>query len=204
MNLLSALRETRPLPPGQTIGIAGGSLEGTADWASSPTAAAAGRRGERATAQVLDALAARPGGPTVLHDATIPIAGIDANIDHIVVAGVRVWIVDSKLWRPGWYWTWRGTARRGTTVVPHVARGTAKMAYNSIVSLLADSDAEVRHPLVVVWPSNGSGRVSTRFVRTDDATIMPGSAFARAARLAWRNNPPASPGVAGRLAALVR
>ena len=202
MSRLPASQGTRPLPPGQVIGTAGGSLDGTATWAISPGAAAAGRRGERATAQVLDRLAARLGGPTVLHDLTIPIAGIEANIDHIVAAGVRVWIVDSKLWRPGWYWTWGGTARRGTTTVPHATFNTAQIAHTSVASLL--TDAEVQHPTVVVWPSNGSGRVSTRFVRTDDATVMPGSAFSRTARLVWRNNPPASPEVVSRLAALVR
>ena len=62
-----------------------------------------GRRAELRTAQVLDRLASQPGGPTVLHDLAIPIPNISANIDHVVVSGRRVLIVDSKGWRPARY-----------------------------------------------------------------------------------------------------
>ena len=81
------------------LGRPGGSLVG-ATWAANAAAAKVGRAAELKTALVLDGLAARPGGPTVLHDLGIPIPNISANIDHVVVSGRRVLVIDSKGWRP--------------------------------------------------------------------------------------------------------
>ena len=36
----------------------------------------------------------------VLHDLRIPIPGFKANIDHAVVSGRSVLLIDSKMWKP--------------------------------------------------------------------------------------------------------
>ena len=105
------------------IGIPGGGLV-DASWAANEEVAEIGRRGELLTAAVLDRLA-RPDGPTVLHDLLLPAAsGVRVNVDHVVVSGRRVVLVDSKCWQPGRYWTALGRTRRG--LKPRPARRQAR------------------------------------------------------------------------------
>ena len=84
------------------LGRAGGSLVG-ASWAAHAAVARVGRRAELRTADVLDRLASKHAGPTVLHALSIPIPGISANIDHVVVPG-----------RACRSWTPRAGGHRGT------------------------------------------------------------------------------------------
>ena len=70
----------------------------------------AGRVGavaEHATAKILTKA---PAAVTVLHDLSIP--GSPANIDHAVIVGSTVWLLDSKAWAPGWYVTLFGRTWR--------------------------------------------------------------------------------------------
>lgn len=164
------------------IGTPGGSLT-DATWAASDSIAAAGREGELATARVLAGVA-HVAGPTVLHDLRIPAAGVRANIDHAVIAGRRVWLIDSKYWRPGLLWTFGSTSYRGTERFELASKRTMPMAIDAVTSYLERrgiDDAAVQG-LAVVWPSS-PGRMSTWALRMPGAHVVPGARFeTRAAR----------------------
>lgn len=67
-----------------------------------------GARGEIEVAKILEQ-GARD-GVVVLHDLNIP--GSPANIDHVVISGRDVWLVDTKVWKGGHYVTIAGRTRR--------------------------------------------------------------------------------------------
>lgn len=137
---------------GTVLGSPGGSLQ-DASFAVSASAAQAGSRGEKLTADVLTALAYAPSGPTVLHDLSIP--GAKANVDHAIVAGLKVLLLDSKLWKPGFYWTAPWGSYRGLQRVSHVDSKTMPMAQNRFGEVLAG--AKLLRPALVVWPSRDEG-----------------------------------------------
>lgn len=96
---------------GLVVGRPGAGLSGSPAWAVNGQVVHIGRQGELRTASVLDAAAQRHGF-TVLHDLHIPLPGITANVDHVVVSGRRVLLIDAKVWRPGTYWTIAGHVDR--------------------------------------------------------------------------------------------
>lgn len=111
---------------------------------------------ERATAKLLRGV---PANAVVLHDLNIP--GSKANIDHAVVAGRTVWLLDSKAWAAGWYVTVGGrTWRRWRPWVDRAGarpadKLTLPMAHDRIAPLLP-SGVRVRC-VVVVHPATRSG-----------------------------------------------
>ena len=135
-------------------GTAGGSLE-DAGFASSAEAARVGRAGEIAVGRTLDAIAAKT-GITVLHDLRIP--GAKANIDHVVVSGNRVWLIDTKVWQPGTYLTVFGRTFRGLTRVLHADKRGLPLAQSRIRDYLNERgcDARLQRPLLVVRSSKPS------------------------------------------------
>lgn len=163
------------MKPGEVYGNAGGSLNDYASWGKGDQSRAdIGQKGEEKTARVLNGLATQPGGPTILHDLKIPLQGIKANIDHILVTGNTVVIIDTKVWKPGTYWTFGGTSRRGMEKVPHVQKKTMEMASDAINGFLEKKgfSANVVTPLLVVWPSSSSGKTSLRFLKVPGATVL--------------------------------
>lgn len=189
--------------PGQVIGRAAASLNDSAAWADQGRAAV-GAKGEKATAGVLNALAREPGGPSVVHDARIPIPGVKANIDHLVVSGRNVTIIDSKMWKPGFYWTAFGRSFRGLTAFPSADKKTLPMAVNGIEKYLAARGikATVKRSLLVVWPSNRGASLNLTFLRSPEANAVTGDALqASARRLVGRRT--ADPLVLAALAELV-
>lgn len=159
-------------PPGQVIGTPAWSLsQGRATFARNATVAQRGAEAERRTASVLDVLARRPGGPTVLHDLRIPGLG-GANVDHVLVSGNRVLLIDTKEWAPGFYWTWRGRTRRGREPVPHVDKQTMAAARDRLARHLAATGALVLEPLVWVWPSSLREPTRTGLLRVPGARVM--------------------------------
>jgi hypothetical protein len=189
--------------PGQVVGTAAASLADSAGWAD-PGRAAIGAKGERATASVLNALAHVPGGPSVIHDARIPLPNVKANIDHMVVSGNNVLIIDSKMWKPGFYWTAFGRTFRGLSAFPSADKRTLPMAVDGITKFLAGRGirANVRRPLLIVWPSNISTPINLTFLRSPGAASVTGAAFkAGGSRLIGKR--PADPRVLAALAELV-
>jgi hypothetical protein len=189
--------------PGQVVGRAGGGLD-NATWAKNDAVARIGKSGEVRTAAILDALAAKPGGPTVLHDLRIPIPGFTANIDHVVVSGRTVYLLDAKVWRPGFYWTVRGRTRRGLSRFTPAEKKTMPMAQRAVTGYLANHRvvAEIAHPLLVVWPSSDRSPMHLWAMVSPGAGVVTGARFAaKAHRLVGTR--PADPVVVAVLAHLV-
>ena len=61
-----------------------------------------GLEGELRTAEILRSLLTKFPGLIVLHSAPWP-GGSDADIDHVLLAGTHVLLIDSKMWQPGTY-----------------------------------------------------------------------------------------------------
>lgn len=188
---------------GQVLGRVGASLD-NASWAKNDAVARVGKSGEVKTAAVLDELARRDRGPTVMHDLRIPIPGFTANVDHVVVSGRSVQLVDTKVWRPGFYWTVGGRTFRGLSRFAPADKKTMPMAVDAITRFLAARgvSATVGRPLLVVWPS------STRAVSSFWAMVSPGARVVDGARFASRarrliGTKPAAPDVVAALASLV-
>lgn len=163
-------------PYGRVIGVPGGSLQHSEGWAANEDVARIGRTGELRTAEVLNRLAMRPGGADVIHDCRIPIPGISANIDHIVVSGSDVWLIDSKVWKPGFYWTFRGVSRRGSERFPFADKKTLPMAEQAVRGFLR-TGARV-HCLLVVWPSSSQSSLRLGLYRPRGARAVAGPRFA--------------------------
>jgi hypothetical protein len=189
---------------GQIIGHAGGSLGASAQrWAVSRSAASIGRKGEQDTAKILNALAARETGPTVIHDLDAPTPGSQANIDHVVVAGTTVLIVDSKAWKPGFYYSishlaFRGFFSRFTPAEKH----TMGFLRSTLQDYLGDR-ATVITPLLAVWPSSRKGDVTLWALRIPGARAIRGTRLARRVKRALPNKP-ADPQIVMALARLAR
>lgn len=164
-------------PRGTILGVAGGSLSDSDGWLGNSrdarAAARHGREGELRTAGILDQIANRAGGVTVLHDLRIP--GYQANIDHIIVAGTEVAIIDSKVWKPGRYWTLAGTSRRGWEKVPHLDKQTMPMAQRCVREYLLalGLHADLPTPALIVWSSSKNGKMSLRWARPPGAQVIP-------------------------------
>ncbi|MGL5827763.1 MAG: nuclease-related domain-containing protein [Nocardioides sp.] len=165
------------------IGRAGTGLDDAA-WAVNAEVAAIGKEGELATARALDAYAEADRGPTVLHDLRIPISGFTANIDHVVVAGSKVYLIDSKVWRPAIYWTFGGKTRRGWSRFEPADKKTMEMAREHIDRFLAEHGVVARFatPLLVVWPSSTRGSMSVGWYRPRGARAVTGVGFSGYAR----------------------
>lgn len=186
------------------IGTPGGGLHGdrASTWAADG-AAQVGERGELATAEVL-ARFARAGGPTVVHDLTLPVKGSSANIDHVVISGRNLWIIDSKCWLPGTYWTWRGVTRRGLAPFPVADKRYLGFAAQVLDTYCAQLGlrAHIRLPLIVVWPSREAGRVSVRWYQPKAARAVPGPSLGRVGRRLFSSDP-ADPRVVSAMAGLL-
>jgi hypothetical protein len=120
-----------------TYGTPGGSVGGGDDpgrWAGAG-AVEHGRAGEVEVAKLLAATFARDPDAHVFHDLRIP--GCQANVDHAVVTGSRVLLLDAKRWKPGFYWTLGGKTRRGTERIEWADSQTMPMAQRIIGEAVA-------------------------------------------------------------------
>lgn len=100
-------------------GLYGSAATGLQDssWAVNQNVARVGAAGEKKSAALLDGFHLKA---AVMHDLRVPIPGFKANIDHVIVYGKNVFILDTKVWKPGFYWTLDGTTRRGLEKVKHI------------------------------------------------------------------------------------
>lgn len=162
----------RTTAPGAVIGRAGASVAAAAQFGELGKVGAAG---ELKSGRLLAQLAARPGGPTVVHDVRIPIEGFSANIDHVVISGRDVTLMDTKVWKDGLYWTFGGKTRRGFELVPHLDRKTLSTGVNSIGKMLYrfGVPATFRRSVLLIWPSNASADgPSVRLYRPNGAVPL--------------------------------
>lgn len=193
---------TQPSTTGHILGKAGTGLE-DAKWAKNENVARIGQAGEFRSAHILNTKVAAPGGATVLHDLMIPDKRYTANIDHAVVVGRRVYLIDTKVWKPGFLWTLGSKTYRGTQRFEAAETRTMSLAIRSIEAYLLSKSVKVDAviPVVVVWPSR-DGKVSTWAMKFPGAQVMSGFKFERKARkMAGRK--PADPTLVNALAELL-
>lgn len=185
------------------LGTAAAGLQ-DAGWAKSAGHARAGAQAEKATAAVLDAWARRHPGVAVLHDLDVPRPGYTANVDHVVVSGSDILIIDSKAWAPGFVWSLGGKSYRGLKAFPAATKRTLPMAIDTYTEHLA------RHGItgvnisaaLVVWCSRNKGAVSTWALSAPGARVASGPAFAaRPSRLLRKR--PADATIVNALARLI-
>jgi len=197
--------------PGSILGTPGGSLDSRSDsWASSKGAADYGRRGEVHLGEALNALISRSKGSAVLHDVDDPRGG-EGNIDHLLVSGKRILVLDSKVWAPGFYYTlgdktYRGMLKRFTSGDPHKFESMMGI----VESLVKKSRADLAGTMIVAMPSSMFWRNPSKLaVRTGLMRPAPGakivgmSAGLRRAKRFLRAGE-ADPDVLGRLTRYVR
>lgn len=184
---------------GRTFGVAGYGLDHGAGWAANAGVARAGAAGERKTAAVLDRLAADRSF-TVMHDLRLPIPGLSANIDHVVVAGDWVLVIDSKTWRRGFFWTLGGRCYRGWERFVPAEKQTMVMAIDALSTYLALPRGHFPTPVVAVWPST-RGRLGLWALRMRGARVVDASRLE--AVLASLPDRPADRRVEARLAGLL-
>lgn len=162
-------------------GTPGGSLDATrnrtqAQFASSAGAARSGREGELECARLLADTFQRDANVAVLHDLRLP--GYKANIDHAVVRGSTVVLIDAKKWKPGWYWTLGGKTRRGRERIEWADNATMPAAARVVAELVAagaSKDASLRDvtvtTAVVVFPA-GEGKMRLWAYRPSGGTSV--------------------------------
>lgn len=155
---------------GVVVGSAGSSLAGAAQFGE---LGRVGAVGEQRTARLLAKMAMLPGGPTVIHDVKIPIPGFSANIDHVVVSGRDITLLDSKVWKAGFYWTLGGT-RRGLEPVPHTDKLTLPTGVDAIGRMLEKQGvrAHFRRSVLVVWPGRDGQRSNFTFYRPQNTVTV--------------------------------
>ena len=178
-------------------GKAATGLSGNTSWAVSEGAASIGARGEKQTEDILNRFGAKA---AVIHDLKVPIPGSRANIDHIIVSGKRVLILDTKVWLPGFYWTLAGRNRRGFTRIPHTEKPQHYIT-DSLRRYLDGTGAKVGEPYLVVWPSNKSGGVNLWMLRVPGAGTISGPSLAGTVR-SFITRKPADPVIVNKLKAL--
>ena len=180
-------------------GTPGASLDGR--FRAKAGALVAGRAGELATAAVLRSFEAAHPEVAVLHSLRVPAVKMQADIDHMVVAGRRVWVFDSKCWAPGFYWSVGGLSMRGLTRAPYAKRHTMAAAARVLQGYLGAS-AAVEEPVVVVWSSSNARKASVWAWQPADAKPIAGKRFAAVVGRIVKPAP-ADPGIVGALAQLL-
>jgi hypothetical protein len=141
------------------LGVPGGGLR-RGQVHGSVGAVTAGAAGEERTAAVLNRLAEQ-WGCTVLHDFMLPSAKYQANVDHAIVSGNSVVLIDTKVWAPGFYWG-LSNCYRGLEKFPPADKRTMSMAVTMLGGYLRSAGAVVnRTPIIAIWPSNDSRQLRT-------------------------------------------
>jgi hypothetical protein len=183
------------------FGTPGASLSGDSFY-DKRKRADVGASGERRTADLLRALQQRrhPANQfAVIHDVMLPSDRYTANIDHIVIAGKTVMIIDSKVWSSGLYVTFKGK-----TYVLHSKK--TRTQYNKMIARFEAGDHKTlpmtlnilnewtrqhgmnqvifTNPLMIVWPPEGKSNPSVRFYTPPGVTtaMTPEVARVRLAR----------------------
>jgi hypothetical protein len=130
------------------FGTPAASLKSGQSWAKNDAVIKHGAAGELKTALLLNRL---PDGFIVFHDLRMPMKNITANIDHVVLAGNQLILIDSKAWAGGIYWSFRGTNFRGLKRADHISKKTMQMGEKSFAALLRGT--RIHRSVVAVWPS---------------------------------------------------
>lgn len=147
----------------QQYGTPGGSLQGNKSTFGK-SKSDVGALGEQQTANMLERTFKKDSDIHVFHDLTIP--GSKANIDHVIVRGKNVLVVDSKRWKPGFYWSVGGKAFRGMKRFEPAESRTVGMANDRLRQLLQGTGARLNG--VIVVHQSKPGFCSFAFLRAAD------------------------------------
>lgn len=152
-------------------GIYGRAATGLQDssWAVNENVAKIGAKGEQKTEMLLNGFGKKA---AVLHDLRIPLPGFKANIDHVIVSGKSVLLIDSKMWKPGFYWSVLGY-RRGWEKAPHIGKSQEYVS-RAMTGFLQGTGARVLTPRLVVWSSRDGQPLSTWMLTVPGAEVVNG------------------------------
>lgn len=133
-----------------TTGVIGTPAAGLHTQGFTPGTAEAGARGEHLSATMLRDYA---DDCLIVHSLRLPVK-MNADIDHLIVAGDSLLAIDSKLWKPGYYHGWFGAPRRGLSTEAHLDVNASARAVSALESMLtADGLAPRTSRLVAVHPA---------------------------------------------------
>ncbi|HVT77883.1 MAG TPA: nuclease-related domain-containing protein [Acidimicrobiales bacterium] len=136
--------------------------------------------GEASTRRHLEAAFGADSSVHVFHNLSVP--GAKADIDHAVLRGDTLVVVDSKHWKPGFYWTIAGKTFRGFERFPYADRRGTSMAVDHLRKLLPGVKVS---GITVVW-SRG-GRASLGLAHdASGARFCPGPELGEALRKRFR------------------
>lgn len=150
-------------------GASGASASEGGAWAKNDSVARIGAAGERQVAKALEPYFSAPDTAALFHDLSVP--GRSANIDHLIVSGKDVLLVDSKVWASGFYFTvfshtYRMRKKDGRLRlerVDHADKHTYEMLRHDLEKFLSPLGAKILTPAVVVV--SNSGKVSVRLYK---------------------------------------
>ena len=132
----------------------------------------AGLQGERTTATILNAIDA---DVHVFHSLRVP-GFASGDVDHAVVTGNKLVLIDSKQWKAGFYWSLGGRVFRGR----HRYKPAEKRTF-AAASKAFGAKFKVSKALVVV---HTRGPVSLRFLRAPGVEfVTPGQLVRKLGKL---------------------
>ncbi|HEX9088350.1 MAG TPA: nuclease-related domain-containing protein [Arthrobacter sp.] len=179
-------------------GMAATGLNNDSSFAVNEAVAKIGAQGEERTAMTLNGFGLKA---AVLHDLRVPIPGFKSNIDHIIVSGKRVLVLDTKVWKPGFYWTLAGKNRRGTERIKHTEKDVAYLQA-ALITYLRGTGATITLPHLVIWPSSTHAKISFWLLRVPGASrLLHGTALLGFTKR-FITRAPADPVITAKLAAL--
>ena len=162
--------------PGHIFGQAGASLaEGS--FLADKSTQLAGLQAEYRTANILNALSLK--GPSVAHDLDLPFKNVGANIDHVIVFGSNVLIIDSKQWSGNYFYTIAGRTFRDRELFTPADKKTLPMASQALSGFFARNNihgVNILTPIMCVW---GSGLRNFALFRPPGAKAVRGEQLRR-------------------------
>lgn len=206
-------------------GNAGGSLANAGAWIKDENGRSKiGAAGESKTAKLLNRLVGKSEGVIVLHDLVIDLPpqgkrkAYKFNLDHVVISGDTIHVIDTKVWLPGIYWTLhpgetgskggkKQTTRRGLSKFDSADGRAVPMGVAALKAYLLARGFKGRFKMgtsyFVVWPSNKTGGLFLQLYRPHEAQALSGSAFTRRGHGLLSHDGLARPDLADALAPLL-
>lgn len=138
-------------------GKGGASVSKGGAWAKNDAVAKIGAAGEKKVAGALAPYFSSPSSAALFHDLAVP--GRRANIDHLIVSGNKVLLLDTKVWKTGFYYTVFSHTFRGLTPVSHADKKTYQMLTYDLKKFLEPVGAKILTPAVIVLGKGGKAKV---------------------------------------------
>lgn len=181
------------VPSVRTFGTVAGTLNSAGHSRYGTARTNAGRRGERSTARWLTDTF-RDDHIWCYHDLWVPGGrgrnGETANIDHVLVTGNRVLVIDSKQWQPAFYWTVAGRTFRGLRRFEYGDKAGVALAVDRLAERLPHATVS---GLTLVWPSSRTGSLNLWLHRAGETRSYVGGTRRAARAIRAALGEPAAP-----------